>query len=262
LNDIWNTIELDLEIIQTEGLNSCKIVDPNMVIKKKGGKDVEVQDGWVGHVIPFELIQITMLKDKADILKEKESNLISITEQCKEIGESLSEEDKECDFFNKNNNTFTASEVTKEVKRINKEMKQSEIIEESIEKNLLNVNELLIKEKELKKQAKALNDELTTLTKKTIENLSEKQIEELLKLKWISPIVSSLSELPNLIIKELTAKIKKLNEKYATTFLDVENQILKAEDVTTDLLNDLVGDEFDMKGISELKSLLKGDKNA
>ena len=30
---------------------------PNMVVKKKGGKDVEVPDGWVGHILPFDLVQ-------------------------------------------------------------------------------------------------------------------------------------------------------------------------------------------------------------
>ena len=28
-----------------------------MVIKKKDGKDTEVQEGWIGHVIPFDLVQ-------------------------------------------------------------------------------------------------------------------------------------------------------------------------------------------------------------
>ena len=34
-----------------------------MVIKKKNGKDTEVQEGWKGHIIPFELVQNTLLKD-------------------------------------------------------------------------------------------------------------------------------------------------------------------------------------------------------
>ena len=42
LDDNWQSIATDLEIIQTEGFEATKQVDANMVIKKKNGKDVEV----------------------------------------------------------------------------------------------------------------------------------------------------------------------------------------------------------------------------
>ena len=45
LDDAWVGISGDLEIIQTEGKGAVRKVDPNMVVKKKNGKDVEVQDG-------------------------------------------------------------------------------------------------------------------------------------------------------------------------------------------------------------------------
>ncbi len=57
LDDDWTKIAVDLEIIQTEGFEATKRVDPNMVIKKKDGKEQEVQEGWVGRIIPFDLIQ-------------------------------------------------------------------------------------------------------------------------------------------------------------------------------------------------------------
>ena len=37
-----------MEIIQTEGFEAVRKVDPNMVIKKVKGVDAEVQDGWDG----------------------------------------------------------------------------------------------------------------------------------------------------------------------------------------------------------------------
>ena len=66
LDDEWVKISIDLEIIQTEGFAATKLVDPNMVSKKKDGNDEEVQDGWIGHVIPFELVQASLLKDQAE----------------------------------------------------------------------------------------------------------------------------------------------------------------------------------------------------
>ena len=65
LDSDWARISVDLEIIQTEGFAATRQVDPNMVIKKKDGKDQEVQDGWVGHVIPFDLHQRKLEKLQA-----------------------------------------------------------------------------------------------------------------------------------------------------------------------------------------------------
>lgn len=58
----WDTISADIEMLQTEGFDVITQVDPNMVIKKNNKSDdddevAEVQDGWVGHILPFELVQ-------------------------------------------------------------------------------------------------------------------------------------------------------------------------------------------------------------
>lgn len=78
LDDEWTKVATDLEIIQTEGFEVVKKVDPNLVSKKKDGKEQEVQDGWVGHVIPFELIQSTLLKQDYDEIKSLEARLAEI----------------------------------------------------------------------------------------------------------------------------------------------------------------------------------------
>ena len=51
LDDDWTGISIDLEVLQTEGFAATKKVDPNLVVKKKDGKDQEVQEGWVGHIL-------------------------------------------------------------------------------------------------------------------------------------------------------------------------------------------------------------------
>ena len=61
LDDNWQVIAADLEMIQTEGKTAITQVDANMVIKKKDGKETEVQDGWVGHILPFKLVQENLL---------------------------------------------------------------------------------------------------------------------------------------------------------------------------------------------------------
>src|SRR5690606_13290191 len=97
LNNQWQIISADLEMMQTEGFAATKQVDPNMVIKKKDGKDTEVQDGWKGHILPFDLVQKTLLADDLRALEQQENRLAEIGSQLEEILESLSEEEKEKD---------------------------------------------------------------------------------------------------------------------------------------------------------------------
>src|SRR5690606_22289054 len=95
LDDQWQAIAGDLEIIQSEGLDAAKIVNPNIVIKKKDGKEHEVQEGWVGYVLPFDLVQQRLLTEELDALKAKERELAEASAEIESLMESLSEEDKE-----------------------------------------------------------------------------------------------------------------------------------------------------------------------
>ena len=127
LNDNWLNIAVDLEIIQTEGFNATKQVNPNMVLKKKDGKEQEVQDGWIGHVMPFELLQITYLKDELEALLTKEQKLVEITAKYEEIIDSLSEEEKDTSILNDKNDTFVKKEITNALKEIYADIESEEI---------------------------------------------------------------------------------------------------------------------------------------
>lgn len=259
LDDDWTKIAVDLEIIQTEGFTATKKVDPNMVVKKKDGKDQEVQDGWLGHVIPFELVQSTLLHAEAAKLHSKEIQLAEIAPQYEEMIDSLSEEEKESDLLNDSNDAFAPKEVAKKVKEINAEKKKGiRFAEDSFEAKVLKTNDLMEEEKQLKKEIKADADKLHLLTKKTIENLSDEQALELLEKKWISPLVESLYKLPETTVNELTAKLQAISDKYSVTYSQVETEIHESERVLSSLIDDLCGNEFDMKGLSEFQSLLKG----
>ncbi len=259
LDDDWTKIVVDLEIIQSEGFAAAKKVDANMVIKKKDGKDQEVQDGWVGHVIPFELVQSTLLRSEAAKLHSKEIQLTEIAPQYEEIIDSLSEEEKESDLLNDSNDAFIPKEVAKKVKEINSEKRKGiRFAEDSFEAKALKANELLEEEKQLKKEIKVDVDKLHLLSKKTIENLSDEQVLELLEKKWVSPLVQSLYKLPETTVNELTAKLQAIAEKYSVTYSQVETEIHESERVLSSLIDELRGDEFDMKGLGEFQSLLKG----
>ena len=57
----------------------------------------------------------------------------------------------------------------------------------------------------------------------------------------------------------LVSKLEKLAAKYSTTLPDVEDQILETEKDLSEMLDLLTGDEFDMRGVAELKKMLGGE---
>lgn len=261
LDDKWQGISTDLEIIQTEGFSAIKQVDPNMVVKKKNGKDEEVQEGYVGHIIPFELVQRILLNEEYSNLTKKEQELDNITNEYSEILDNIAEDDKNgnSQIFNEDNTAFVNAEVLKFAKELQK-LKQT-YDEESFENQIIKVSNLIEKEKSLKKDIKQDSEKLLAETKRLIENLTDNQALDLLKEKWINPLISSLKELPNHIIKDLISNVSNLSKKYSLTLIDLESQIKEAETSLVGMIDELVGDEYDMKGLNELKSLLKGGEN-
>ncbi|WP_144512290.1 type I restriction-modification system subunit M [Bacillus sp. FJAT-22090] len=128
LDDGWEKIAFDLEIIQNEGFEATKKVDGNIVLKKKDGKEVEVQEGYLGHVIPFDIVQATMLKEEADAIKVMENRLAEILSCYSEIIDSLSEEEKESIVLNDANDAFVTAEVNKALKSAYADIESEEII--------------------------------------------------------------------------------------------------------------------------------------
>ncbi|MCM3602463.1 type I restriction-modification system subunit M [Robertmurraya korlensis] len=315
LDDEWAKTSVDLEIIQTEGFNAVKKVDPNKVIKKKDGKEEEVQDGWIGHVIPFELVQQTLLLDEYEALEQKEGRLAEISSEYAEILDSLSEEEKDSSLTNDSSDAFVAKEVGKRIKEIYADVDTQEIKvlndyatlsrkadklafisahddvvwsnmdankdgtyskkavnaylaelqsafefpEDSFEAKIVKVSKLIAEEKEVKAQVKVDAAALHLKTKETIESLSDEQALELLEQKWIFPLTESIKQLPNAVIHVLVDKIKALAEKYAVTYSAIELEIRETESTLSELSDGLVGNEFDMKGLSEFRALLKGE---
>ena len=250
LDNDWNKIAVDLEIVQTEGFAATKQVDPNMIVKKKDGKDQEVQDGWIGHVIPFELAQQKLLYDELESLKADEERLAEISSAYDEALESLPEEEKEKEFINEDKTAFVWAEVKKTIK--------SKDVDEEILAVLKKASADNEEEKKLKKQVKEKSESLHMNTKKLIESLSDDQVMALLKDKWILPLINGLSGIPESIIAGLITKLSSLADKYSTTFSEVEDQIINTEKELSGMIDMLSGDEFDMQGLSELKKMLGG----
>ena len=250
LDDEWKKIAVDLEIFQTEGMEAATKVDPNMVLKKKDGKDEEVQDGWVGRIMPFALIQEQLLPDDLNALKQKENELAEVVSEHEQLVEEMSEEDKNGDFFDTEKNDFVPAEVKKALKEKTEEPDLLAVLKKA--------DALINREKTLKKTLKTDTAVLQNKTKETIEKLTPEQVDMLLEVKWIHPLVKQIHTLPARIIAELNQKIKALSQKYTETLPQLEQQIEKTESELSLMLDQLTGSDDDMSGLAEFKKLLGG----
>ena len=255
LDDSWQkTISTDLETIQSEGHDAVRKVDANMVVKKKGGKDVEVPDGWAGHILPFDLVQSKLLTaDLAEIVTY-ESRLREISGEIADILENMDEDDKSSTgAISEDGDSFVAAELKKAVKSIGKHP------ETDFDRALVSAQRLFDEEREVKKNVKNLRSALDEKTRTVIEGLSDEHADDLLAAKWVEPLQRKLEELPQPAVDELIAAVNALNDKYSTTYSDVCEQIEQAEAKLGNMLGQLTGNEFDMAGIAELKTLLGGE---
>lgn len=229
LDDHWQTIANDIETIQTEGKDAIRMVEPLMVLKKVKNMEVEVQNGWRGHVIPFELVQSTLLKDDLVELEKMRIELENVQSQIAALQDN-----------DENDTDDDDSETTQPLAEV----------------ALVAVRNLAKQEKRLKKDIAIAESALLDKTIDTIKNLTDQQAHELLRLKWVVPIVSALQAMPDEVIAQLQSSVKHLTEKYSITFADTEKNIAKEQQTLSSMIGNLTGSASDMKGLEELQKLL------
>ena len=253
----YNIISGDLELVQAEGIDTFKKVDPNMVVKKQKGKEVEVQEGWKGHALEFELVQEFYLSEQLNALTKKRDDLAEIPHAYEELIEALSEEDKNTisDALNESNDEF----VFKNIKGVIKALKDDEADNKVLIQTLKSAQSLNDKEKSLKKQIKEEETSLHLLTKETIENFSDEDVRQLLHEKWVTPIVNNIAALADAMIDDFTKRVELLAQKYSVTMKDIEDDIRRTEKLLSSMLSDLTGSDADMAGIRELQKLIGGE---
>ena len=254
LDNQWQTIATDLEMIQSEGFDAAtRKVDANMVTKKKDNKEIEVQEGWKGHIIPFELAQdeIADLKKTATKIQSLLADAEQMASEYAEFLENIEEDDKEA--ITNDDGEIDMKKVAEKAKSFAKTRPAPETFEHII----IHVQRLVDNEKMLRKQAKQLDTQLHTDTKDAIEGLDDGEVLSLLQKKWIETLCVELDALPTELIATLTAKVKALADKYSVTYADLTTEGDKAEIELGKMIDDLSGSEFDMKGLKEFQSTLK-----
>lgn len=312
-SEVWAGIASDIEVLQSEGFEAVRVVEPNMVIKKKDGKEVEVQEGWVGRLLPFELVQSELLAQQVAHIESLGGRLADITTELEGLIEGLSPEEQEKSFLDDDNTKFVSKELNAEVKRIKANVLTPEIIalqsfptakadkdafisahpeipwqavepaksgygkpqvnkliavlvdaydfpEGSYEAILLSAQRLLSEEADKKKELKLSLQKIEQDTIALIEGITDEVATDLLRKKWLVPLLSTLERMPSEVVGTLTQEITKLSKKYATSYAEITTRIHRAEKTLHQLLGDLEGETADRLGLEAFRQTL-GNKN-
>lgn len=309
-SEVWGGVASDIEVLQSEGFGAVRIVDPIMVVKKKDGKEVEVQEGWVGRLLPFDLVQRELLAEQVEHIEGLEERLADITTELETLIEGLSPEDQDKSFLNDDNTKFVSKELNAEVKRIKSNISTPETValqgfpttkadkdafitahpeipwdevepgksgytktqinkliallidayehpEGSYEAILLSAQRLLSEETDKKN---ALKRSLQKIEQNTIaliiEGITDEVATDLLRKKWLPPLLSTLDRMPSEVTNALSQQIARLHKKYATSYADITARINKAELTLYKLLGNLEGETADRLGLEAFRNTL------
>ncbi len=258
LHDNWVNISEDLEKIQSEGRSAITQVDPNMIKKKdKNGKENEVQDGFAGHVIPFDLVQKEYLRDDVTAIEKLSNEVAEIGSRYDEILESIDEEEKST-FISEDGTKFVPKDVKETIKDYIRKKNPEIADKDSLEEKLINVYRLNEKERDLNSQIRKAKAALHLRTKEKIESLTAEEQKNLLYKKWIEPLISAIDEMPGNIISELEKQIWTLYKKYEFPSNTTDHEIKSIEKDLVGMLKELSGNAYDNEGIEEFIKQLGG----
>lgn len=116
------------------------------------------------------------------------------------------------------------------------------------------------RQKVTEREIKCLSYNLEEHTIQTIKSLTDEQVLELLRRKWILPLCKELQATPDIIVLRIIQQVGGLEKKYADTLHQINKEIAEAESLLADMFGRLRGNQYDMAAIAELQATMRGDK--
>ena len=264
LDSLWQQILLDLEIFKEQGMPAAREIDDIIVLKKdtKTKKLEEKHIGRDGRLIPFDMIQKQYYSDLLDEVEKLDAELASYTSEKDELLGSIDPADKADLVKDEESGEIAAQKLKSKISEIKKAIKKgAEFDEDSFESIIINIGKANDNISKIKKELKEKKTALNNITEEKIKSLTDEEIHDLLVKKWIDPICDGINGLADKLISYLENQIDLLSKKYEITYTDLDNQISEAEASLSDMLDDLTGSDYDVRGLAQFKELLGGLQN-
>ena len=138
-------------------------------------------------------------------------------------------------------------------KKITKDAKaKGDFIEPDTKVKLKEIVALWDKQSKTNKAIKVAKTELEEKTIDAIENLTNEEVDFFLYKKWIDPICQGISNTLTVVLSTFEKAIVALEAKYAESYNEIESKITDNQSQLTEMIAQLTGDEFAIKGLNNL----------
>jgi type I restriction enzyme M protein len=242
--EIWkDSLTRDLELIAADEFYSvARTREPNMVTKGSGNNKREEQDGWVGALIPNELIAKHLYGAELEELEQLKQDVNAVEAELDELVEAAKIEDSEendvlfeCLTKNKDDepvNSFVSKSVKAELKEYDPQSDEYKMLE--------NVDTLMASRLKLNRDMKAKESELDQLVQDRIFILTDDEIDALVYKKWFGHLDAEMTELIEKPLKKDLSTLELLNDRYKDTLDDLDEEFKVLESELESLLAELV----------------------
>lgn len=244
----WQMIVNDIETIQQDGLDAVREVETAYKLVKKNDEEIEVPDGVKGRVIPFELVQHEKFLAELDAIAALQQRVETISSELDELRESFTDEETETYLDSEKDNAFNKSAIKADAK-------PKADVEPETKAKLKKIVALWDEQTKKNKQIKTDKQVLVDKTVEAIQNLTDDEVANFLHLKWIEPVCNGINGCLHSELASLESSVLALSKKYAVSYQQINRDMAAASDELAELVGQLTGDEFAIKG---LKELMKG----
>ncbi|GAW64973.1 type i restriction-modification system, m subunit [Ligilactobacillus acidipiscis DSM 15836] len=242
--EIWkNTLFNDTELIAGMGFYTAgRTREPNMVTKGTGQKKHEEQDGWIGAIVPNDLIAKNLYSELVQKIADSKEQLTATESELSELVEAAKVEDSDensilYDSIKKNKDDEPQDSFDN--KKIKAELKEAK--KGSDEYQLLHkVSTLMNQKSKLNTEIKNQEKELQGAVYERIENLTNEEVNSLVYEKWFGGIETKIVNLVQAPLKNKLQTLETLNTRYSTTLSDLEKETEQVESEFESLLSELV----------------------
>lgn len=248
LADNWQIIINDIETIQSDGIDAVRTVEPAYKIKKDGDDEIEVPDGLKGRIMPFELVQSVNFQSELDAIAQLQAEVDECVSNLEDAPNNFTEEEAAVYLEDGDNLKLNKKKITKDAKA------KGDFIEPDTKVKLKEIVALWDKQSKTNKTIKVAKTELEEKTINAIENLTNEEVDFFLHKKWIDPICQGISNTLTVVLSTFEKAIVALEAKYAESYNEIESKITDNQSQLTEMIAQLTGDEFAIKG---LKNLIK-----
>lgn len=245
LADQWQMITSDIETIQQDGIDAVREVETAYKIVKKNDEELEVPDGLKGRILPFELVQQEKFQTEMRAIEALQTRIEAIGSELDELHDGFTDEETEAYCDSEKDNAF-------DKKAIKADSKPKADVEPETKAKLQQIVKLWDEQTKINKQIKTDRQALIDKTVEAIEHLSDEEITEFLHQKWIEPVCHCIEDTLSEVLGELESYVHRLSEKYVLSYKQINNEIASAKAELSSLVAELTGDDFAIKGLTEL----------